>query len=110
AAAQNRGALQTGQQQRVIAIWTVGTVVTEIERLVAVKDQKLSRVVDVFDELWLAVATDEPTIDIAMAEAACSGNRASAQHISRTFLLLGYHPDALPRFPSGCAVFPVPMR
>ena len=109
AAGHNRRASQS-RAQHVIAIWTVDAVLAEIERRVTTKELKVSKAEGAFDELWLAIATDEPTVDLSMAEAACARCQVKTKHLSRGFLLLGYHPDALDRFPSGCAILPIAIN
>lgn len=108
AAAHNRHA-EKKRLPHVWAIWSESTVVEAVRNRVAIKNDKLAKNSDVFDEIWLAIATDEPTIDMSMAQQACAKVEATAARLQRAFLLLGYHPDALKRFPSGCAVFPVSM-
>ena len=108
AAATNRHA-EKKRQPRVWAFWSDVALAKTLNHWVRVKDIKIGPSADQFDEVWLVLATDEPTIDIAMAESACASCEASAQHLQRAFLILGYQPDALSRFPSGRATFPIAL-
>jgi len=108
AAAINRHAEKKGRP-RVWAIWSDATLARALRHWVTVKDSKVGPNSDQFDEVWLVLATDEPTIDMTMAERACAKCGASAKHLQRAFVLLGYHPDALSRFPSGCAAFSIAL-
>jgi hypothetical protein len=106
AAGHNRHAQRKGKPH-VEALWNEASVAEEISRRLAIKDQKVAKSAADFDEIWMALATDEPTIDMAMAEKSCAACVIDAACLQRAFLLLGYHPAALSRFPNGCAVFPI---
>lgn len=108
AAAINRHA-EKKRQPRVWALWSDVALAKTLNHWVRVKDNKIGPNADHFDEVWLVLATDEPTIDMAMAERACATCEASAKHVQRAFVILGHHPDALSRFPSGCATFPIAL-
>jgi hypothetical protein len=108
AAAINRHAEKKGQS-RVWAIWDDATLAKALSHWVTIKDDKIGANSDQFDEVWLVLATDEPTIDMTMAERACATCEVSAKHLRSAFVLLGYHPDALSRFPSGCAAFSIAL-
>lgn len=94
---------------RVCAFWSDVALAKTLNHWVRVKDSKIGPNADEFDEVWLVLATDEPTIDMAMAESVCATCNASANHLKRAFVILGYHPDALSRFRSGCATFPIAL-
>jgi hypothetical protein len=106
AAGHNRHAPKKGMPH-VWAIWNETAVSSAIRHWLAVKDKKVAPNATAFDEIWLALATDEPTIDLTMAEKSCATCRVDTAYLQRAFLLLGCHPDALSRFPNGCAVFPI---
>lgn len=90
------------------AQWTSSTVAKGLERTIAVKERKLAKVRDKFDELFLAIICDEPMIDEAGAREAIELCRPTAELIRRAFLLLSYHPQAnAALYPDGCPVLPL---
>lgn len=108
AAATNRHAEKKGQA-RVWAIWKEDKLAEALRHWITLKDNKVARNAGDFDEIWLALASDEPTIDMTMAQGACAAIEVNARCLQRAFVLLGYHPEALSLFPSGCAVFPIKL-
>jgi hypothetical protein len=93
------------------ANWDSGRATKSIHELIERKDKKLAPVSGVYDELLLAVVTDETMIDDATAAQAVKDIVVSTRFISRAFLILSYHPAADKAvFPDGCPIFPIELR
>ena len=108
AAQRARYVKQTGEGSSAWAQWDAVRLTRELESRIARKDEKLAHCRCQFDEMILAIPTDEPMITLKLAETACSAAKGSTQNIDRIFLLLGYHPDNRnPEFPEGIAVIEV---
>jgi hypothetical protein len=93
------------------AKWTQTTIAEALSRMIGGKDYKLRNASDRFDELLLAIITDDPAIDEWLARAAVSQCRPTVQHIDRAFLVMSYHPqNDKSEYPDGCLVLPVEVR
>jgi hypothetical protein len=86
--------------------WTDDRLQRAIATAIAIKDRKLTGAAAVYNELYLAMATDEPDIDFDQAARVVATLDASAANIGRAFLLLGYNPGVdKVTYPDGCPVF-----
>src|SRR5215510_14071475 len=93
------------------AAWTPVRMAEALSGLVSTKDHKLRNASDQFDELLVAIVTDEPAIDESIARAAVWLCRPTVQHINRAFLVMSYHPENDKSvYPDGCLVLPVEVR
>lgn len=93
------------------ADWPPEAVATALVKAVEIKDAKLARRRADFDEVLLAIATDEPMITLGVAEQALRQCAPAVKAIGRAFLLLSYHPEVdKGRFPEGCPVLPITLR
>ena len=92
------------------AEWTPTSIATELSRLVDVKDGKLAKAIRSYDELLLAIVTDEGMIDETIAREAVALCRPVARHIRRAFLLVSYQPQSnVAVYPDSCPVLPVSL-
>ena len=91
--------------------WTVNSLASSIVQAVERKDRKLTARTGQYDELMVAVATDEPMISLALAEQALQMCSARVHNLQRAFLLLSYQPEADKRtFPQGVPVLSIPLQ
>lgn len=91
-----------------LANWTSDTIAQELADRIRVKDGKLARAHGAYDKLLLAVYTDEPMIDEALARPAVAKRTFSAESISSAFFVLSYHPRADKTvFPDGYPILPI---
>ena len=105
AAQRGRYIKQTGGESTSSAYWDAVRLASEVELRVRQKDKKLSKCRSRFDEMTLAIATDEPMITLELVNSALAAAIQRPQNIDRVFLLLGYHPDhRCAKFPEGIAV------
>ena len=72
--------------------WTEVRLRHAIGAAIATKDEKLVGAAAGYDELYLAMATDEPDIEVEKAAQAVAALELQAMNIDRAFLLLGYNP------------------
>ena len=90
------------------AEWTRARITEELDLRIGVKDRKLAKVFDDFNEIILAVVTDEPMISDTLAREAVLKCRRSAKFISRAYLVLSYQPEAeLSIYPDGCPILKI---
>jgi len=76
-----------------------------------VKENKLTKARETYDELLLAITTDEPMIDEELAMLAVANCKPNVSLIRRAFLLVSYQPDAnTAEFPDGCPVLRIPLE
>jgi len=93
------------------AVWTPGRIAEALFALIGTKDHKLRNASDRFDELLVAIVTDEPAIDQWIARAGVSQCRPTVRHIDRAFLVISYHPDNnVSVYPDRCLVLPIELR
>ena len=93
------------------AVWTSDTVAHRIVQLIEQKDRKLAARTGQFDEVFVAVFTDEPMITVELAQQALLNVSVSVANIQRAFLILSYHPEFNKnQFPQGIPVFSVQLR
>ena len=93
------------------ADWTPFTVAREICHLVSLKDSKLANATRDFDELLVAIVTDEGMIDEACAQQAAALCEPTAKFIGRAYFLLSYMPQTdLDIYPDGCPVLPIAVK
>lgn len=93
------------------ADWTVDSLASSIVQAIERKDRKLAARAGQYDELIVAVATDEPMISLALAEQALRMCSARVHNLQRAFLLLSYQPEADKRtFPQGVPVLSIPLQ
>lgn len=91
--------------------WTDDRLQEAIAAAISIKNGKLTGAVAAYDELYLAVATDEPDIDVDKAARVVAGLEASTSNIDRAFLLLGYNPGVdKGTYPDGCPVLELALR
>lgn len=112
AAAFHRHRKKTGEgDPYAYAHWTAETVADALRKTAEKKDGKLFGRHEFFDEIWLAIATDEPIITLDLAQEALRDCEPAVQAIDRAFLLLSYHPEAdKGRFPDGCPVLSITLK
>lgn len=92
-------------------VWTGDTVARAVVQAIEKKDRKLAERADQYDEVFVAIATDEPMITLELAQEALRNSAASVGKIQRAFLLLSYHPAVDTRlFPQGIPVLPVTLQ
>ena len=108
AAQRARFAKRTGEGASSWAHWDTLKLASELAVRIAKKEEKLAHCRGHFDEIILAIPTDEPMITLDMAVTACATARCNTQNIDRTFLLLGYHPNHTSvEYPQGIAVLEI---
>ena len=92
------------------ADWNAQRMSAEIMQTILRKDRKLSAHASDYDELYVAICTAEPMIDLTLAQQAMSLISVDVKQIDRAFLLLGYHP-ALDEnvYPGKIAILPIPL-
>lgn len=89
-----------------VADWSPERIAKELTRMVEVKDKKMTKTKGEYSDYFLAVVTDEPMIDEAMAREAIAICRPESILISRAFLILSYGPKTdRAIYPDGCLVF-----
>jgi hypothetical protein len=77
---------------------------------ITVKDKKLASAAGLYDELYLAIVTDETMMDESAANQAVSDLQISTRFLDRAFLILSYHPAADKSiYPDGCPIFPIKL-
>ena len=82
------------------ADWSVDRVASEISKRIAKKDRKLAAATTEFDELIIAIVTDEPMIDVSI----------NVKHIDRAYLILSYSPAAdMSVYPDGCPILQISL-
>lgn len=92
------------------ADWTVEKLSNAIVEAVQRKDEKLLARVKDYDELIVALITDEPMISLDLAHRALLCCSAKVQAVHRAFLMLSYNPGADKElFPQGIPVLRVPL-
>lgn len=92
------------------ANWSEDTLAKSLVNAVERKDEKLAARTKDYDELILALATDEPMITLTLAEQALRKVSVSVEHLHRAYFILSYHPSAdLNIFPEGVPVLPVTL-
>lgn len=93
------------------APWTSDSLERSIVQATERKDRKLAARAREYDEVFVAIATDEPMITLELARQALRNCSARVNAIQRAYLLLSYHPevDQL-MFPQGIPVLSVPLR
>lgn len=99
----------TGLPQGAWTWWSPEKIAKRLTDDIAKKDGKLMSVRDRFDEIILAIHTDEPDIDWRKAEQVLKTYRATTNAIARAFLLMGYDPSAKSLFPDGYPVFEIAL-
>lgn len=88
--------------------WSDDRLRDAVAAAIAIKDKKLAGAAAAYDEVYLAMATDEPDIDFDQAARVVASLEASTTNIDRAFLLLGYNPGVeRATYPDGCPVFEV---
>jgi hypothetical protein len=94
------------------AEWTPDSIAIALSQRVIKKDSKLKKANGQFSQLLLAIITDEPIIDEAIANKAIMlWPPLLVEHLDRAFLILSYQPQAEERqFPDGCPVLEIPLR
>lgn len=93
------------------ADWTPTRIVTELRRIVELKDRKLAKVARNYDELLLAIVTDEGMINEAIAREAAAQCGPVVSFIGRAFFVLSYQPNSnVEIYPDGCPVLPIPLN
>jgi hypothetical protein len=96
--------------QELWPVWTLHEMAQMLTARIQLKDAKLSRVVTEYDELWLVIKTDEGMITEAFAASAIKQLIVSVKHLSKAYLLVGYHPSSdKSKYPDGCAVIPIAL-
>ena len=92
------------------AEWSREAAADALSRLVAIKDRKLAKATANYDELMLAIFTDEPVFDENFARAVVATARCTSKIIGRAFLLVSYQPGTDQRiYPDGCPVLPIEL-
>ncbi|WP_435417442.1 hypothetical protein WAB17_11260 [Parerythrobacter aurantius] len=90
------------------ASWDSTRLANDLKKRIMDKDAKLAACRDQYDEMMLAIATDEPLITLEIASSAFISLQIEAKNIDRAFLLLSYHPDYnIPEFPGGIPVLEI---
>lgn len=93
------------------ADWTIERLTSSIVEAVERKDRKLASRAGQYDELIVAIATDEPLISLELARQAIQNSAPSVHTVHRAFLLLSYNPAAdKVTFPEGIPVFPIRLQ
>lgn len=77
-----------------VAPWTPQTVAAELDRIIGDKDGKLEDHTAGYDEICLAIHTDEAMIDSHMLTEAKALRKYKPSHISRVVVVLSYRPWA----------------
>jgi hypothetical protein len=92
------------------ADWTVDQLDSAILKVTESKDQKLaSRSAD-YDEVWVAIYTDEPMITLDLASRALLTCAPHVRTLNRAFFLLSYDPAADKTvYPQGVRVLPIAL-
>ena len=92
------------------AEWSVDKLTAVVVQAVERKDQKLAARSGDYDELIVALITDEFMITHDLAQQALSKSAAQVATIDRAFLMLSYNPQAdREAFPQGIVFLPVPL-
>jgi hypothetical protein len=90
--------------------WSEQELRARLEEVILRKDGKLTAARASFDEMFVAVVTDEPDIDAKKAARAVAACQAQVASIDRAFLMLGCHPSVDKGvYPDGCPIFEVPI-
>ncbi len=94
------------------ALWDASGVAEALNDKVLKKDQKMLRVqIGAYDELILAICTDEPLIDEALARAAVVLAGTKTKSINRAYLILSYQPQSdTTVHPDGCPVLQINLQ
>lgn len=109
---------QRGPQARVGQIladalwpdWSDERLDSALRGIIRKKNGKLQAARANFDQVLLAIMTDEPDIDMAKAARVAACLKASAPNIDRAFLILSYDPSAdRVAFPSGYPIFEIEL-
>lgn len=88
------------------AEWSDDQLRDSLLKAASTKDRKLAPVAAGYDEIYLAMITDEPDIDFNQAARVIAALEATTTSIDRAFLLLGYNPGVdKGMYPDGCPVF-----
>lgn len=91
--------------------WTDNRLQDAIGAAIGVKDKKLAAVAGGYAEIYLAMATDEPDVDVEQAARVVGAMAAETTNIDRAFLLLGYNPAVDKGFyPDRCPVFEIKLQ
>ena len=91
--------------------WDEPRLKNNLTRIINLKEHKLTKVTPHYDDLFLAIITDEPIINELLASRVVEQCNLASFSISRAFFLLGYHPlTDTSLYPDGCAVFEVPLN
>lgn len=92
------------------AEWTVQQVGSAIRKATESKDRKLAAQAADYDEVWVSIYTDEPTITLDLARRALLACSIQVRTLDRAFFLLSYDPGADQQlYPQGVRVLPVPL-
>lgn len=93
------------------ANWTADSVAQAISGSVRTKDRKLAPNAGAYDDLILAIATDEPMITLELAQQALRACQPKAQALDHAFLVISYHPETdKSLYPAGCPVLPIALH
>lgn len=93
------------------ADWTIESLTSSIVAAIQRKDGKLASRAGQYDELIVAIATDEPMISLELARQALQNSTTRVHTIHRAFLLLSYDPAVdKATFPEGIPVLPVRLQ
>lgn len=93
-------------------LWDASGVAAALNDRVLKKDQKMSMVeIGAYDELILAICTDEPLIDEALAKAAVVLAETKTKSINRAYFILSYQPQSdTTVHPDGCPVLQINLQ
>ena len=91
--------------------WTDKRLALKLKEYIRRKDNKLELVRGMYDEIFLAIMTDERDIDMKKAARVAACLDICTVNIDRAFLILSYTPSAdQAAFPGGYPVFKIGMR
>lgn len=92
------------------ADWTVNQLGSAILKATESKDQKLAVRSAAYDEVWVAIYSDEPMITLDLAQRALLTCSPQVRRLDRAFFLLSYDPGADKAvYPLGVRVIAVPL-
>ena len=90
--------------------WSVEKITNGVLKAIAAKDQKLAKVAGDYNELFVAIVTDESGVYEEIARKAASLCNTAVSVVTRAFLILSYHPQADTNlYPDGCVVLPIKL-
>lgn len=109
-AAYHRHRIKTGEGDPYVhAIWTAESVAEKLRSIIQVKEAKVATSVEAYDQIILAIQTDEPMITVDLAQSAIRLCSVELSSLKRAFLLLGYISEGAGElFPEGYPVLEIP--